>query len=79
MSKQPVIIIEDTAWAKDLEQSYEAYMEKCFDSVEEDIEFQTLSGDIFCGCQTCITREQLFFLVPKIIEGYKKGLVTLEE
>ena len=80
MSEPAKIIIDDVPWTKQLEEDYEEYLGKCFDSLEEDDEeFQTLSGDIFCGCQTCITREQLFFLVPKIIQGYKEGKLTIEE
>jgi hypothetical protein len=80
VSEPARIIIDDVDWTKKLEEDYEHYMEQCFDSVDDGPEdFKTLSGDIFCGCQTCITREQLFFLVPKIIQGYKEGRLTIEE
>jgi hypothetical protein len=41
--------------------------------------FETLSGQPFCGCDTCYTREQLYFLVPRIIKAYKEGKITLTE
>jgi len=46
---------------------------------DEESEFETLSTLPFCGCQTCYTREQLFFLVPRIIKAYKEGIIVLTE
>lgn len=83
MSKQE-FFIEDQEWAKQLESDFEDYIWSCEASLdnEEDEEgnpYETLSGEVFCGCQTCYVREQLFFLVPKIIHAYKNGQVTLNE
>lgn len=75
--------IEDVEWARQLESDFQDYVWSCETSLDyeedEDVEFETLSGEIFCGCQTCFTREQLFFLVPKIIKAYKNGQITLNE
>jgi len=81
MSKQQ-FVIEDQDWAKTLENEYEEYLWDCEASIdgEESDDFATLSGEPFCGCTTCYNREQMFFLVPRIIEGYKEGKITyLEE
>lgn len=76
--------IHDPAWSKTIEQEYEEYMMQCWDSIDGDIDeetepFTTLSGEPFCGCATCDTRETLFFYTPRLIEAYKAGQVTLEE
>lgn len=75
-------VIRDIEWSKELEQAYECYQ----DSLYEHIDWQegepepepTLSGEPFCGCTTCWTREQLYFLVPKIISGYLNGKVGIQ-
>jgi hypothetical protein len=73
--------LTDDQWSKDLESKYEEYIWDCESSVdgEESEEFTPLSGQPFCGCTTCYTREQLFFLVPKIIKAYKEGKIVLTE
>jgi len=75
------VIINDDAWAKKLETEYEEYMWNCESMVdgEEPDDFVTLSGEPFCGCSTCYTREQLFFLIPRIIDASQKGQVAVEE
>jgi hypothetical protein len=73
--------IENIEWSQPLEEEYQEYMWQCEASMdgEEDDEFVTLSGEPFCGCDTCYTREQLFFLSPRLIKGYKNGDITLTE
>jgi hypothetical protein len=73
--------IENIEWSQALEEEYQEYMWQCEASMdgEEDDEFVTLSGEPFCGCDTCYTREQLFFLSPRLIKGYKNGDITLTE
>lgn len=76
----PEFYLEDPEWGKELETSFEEYMWNCesmVDGEEPDDFTQTLSGEPFCGCSTCYTREQLFFLVPKIIQAYKEGKIVL--
>jgi len=34
-----------------------------------------ISGELFCGCELCLRRETVAFLIPVIIEGYKDGRV----
>ena len=78
---KPEFFLEDEAFAKDLEEKYEEYMWNCESMIDgdEDNDFVTLSGEPFCGCTTCYSREQLFFLVPQIIKAYKAGKITLTE
>lgn len=86
MSKQE-FFIEDLEWARQLETEYEEYMWDCEASAELDGEselyadnsFETLSGESYCSCSNCCTREQLFFLIPRIIKAYKNGQITLNE
>lgn len=80
-------VIEDVDWSLSLERDYEEYIARCEEMVDYDVDDErwgdpdtdTLSGEPFCGCSTCYTREQLFFLVPRIIEAYKQGKITIEE
>ena len=71
----------DQKWAEDLERSYEEYLWDCEASIdgEESEDFATLQGEPFDGCSTCYTREQLFFLIPRIIKAYKEGKITVNE
>ena len=81
MSKEFEIYDED--WAEKLQADYEDYMWNCEslldldDDAEEANTIETLSGEPYCGCSTCHTREQLFFLVPRIIKAYTSGQVNL--
>lgn len=72
--------ITNMFWAKELETAYEEYMWQCEASIdgEEDDDFETLSGEPFCGCITCYTREQLSFLVPRILDAYKNGDISID-
>jgi hypothetical protein len=75
------VVINDDVWSKKLETEYEEYMWNCESMIdgEEPDNFTTLSGEPFCGCSTCYTREQLFFLVPRIIIASQNGQVAVEE
>jgi hypothetical protein len=79
MTSDNEFVLADPEWSGNLERQYEDYMWNCESSVdgEEDDDFKTLSGEVFCGCSTCYVREQLFFLVPKIIAAYKDGKIKL--
>jgi hypothetical protein len=74
-------VLNDIKWSQELENEYQEYMWQCESSIdgEEEEGFVTLSGEPFCGCDTCYSREQLFFLTPRIIAGYKEGKVSVEE
>ena len=79
-SKQE-FVINDHEWSQEIEQEYESYIWNCesmIDGEEPDDFKTTLSGEPFCGCTTCYTREQLFFLIPRIIKAYKEGKIALE-
>ena len=69
--------IVNTEWSRELERDFQEYIFACEESIDEEEHFATLSGEYFCGCSVCYTREQLFFLTPRIIEAYEKGFVKL--
>ena len=74
--------IVDFHWSQELEDEYTTYMANCESTIDSDFyeennDFQTLSGQPFCGCDVCYTREQLFFLVPRIIDAYKTGKIVI--
>lgn len=70
----------DEAWASKLEQEFEEYMDACMffaDADEEELDenFETVSGQPYCGCSTCYNREVIMFLIPRIIDAYKTGIL----
>jgi hypothetical protein len=80
MSKK--FVVTDQPWAYELEKGVEAYTDMLFEAVmegEEEEVPETLSAEPFCGCSDCFWREALFYLVPRIIEGYKEGKIELED
>jgi len=61
--------INDQAWASQLQRDLDEYMMRLQDSVDEDTDFETLSGQPYCGCSDCYWREVLCFVTPKIMEA----------
>ena len=75
-------VVNDQAWAHDLEKGVEDYTDMLFEAVwdnDEDSISETVSGEPFCGCSPCFWREALYYLVPRIIKGYEEGKLELEE
>lgn len=75
-------VVNDQAWAHDLEKGVEDYTDMLFEAVWEGGEDEipeTASGEPFCGCSACFWREALFYLVPRLLEGYNDGKVELIE
>lgn len=82
MSDRKVIpVVKDVEWSRQLEAAYEEYIATCEEQIDwvegEPEPVPTLSGEPFCGCSTCYSREQLFFLIPHIIEGYLYGKIGI--
>lgn len=77
--------IVDFQWSQELENDFTDYMANCESQIDQDyyeeggLEFETLSGQPFCGCETCYVREELWFLVPRIIAAYKEGKIVVPE
>lgn len=71
-------VIKDSEWAEELEQGLEEYMESLYESLDSDEDYETLSGQPFCGCGTCVTREMLWYATPIIMQGQTDGAVELE-
>jgi hypothetical protein len=77
--------IHDKDWASRVQKDFEEYMGQCWEQVdaeffeEEAPDFVTLSGEPFCGCSTCESREILFFYTPLLLKAAAEGKVTLEE
>jgi len=74
--------VTDQAWAHELEKGVEAYTDMLFEATWDGLDEMmpdTLSGEPFCGCGPCFWRETLFYLVPRLLEGYNEGKVKLED
>jgi hypothetical protein len=77
--------IHDQKWAEEIQRDLEEYMGKCWEQADAEFyeeaveEFETLSGQPFCGCGTCEAREILFFYTPRLLKAAQEGKVTLEE
>ena len=73
-------VVNDEGWAQVLEKGVEDYTDMLMDAVYEGTEdeiTETISGEPFCGCSQCFWRETLFYLVPRLLEGYESGKVEL--
>jgi hypothetical protein len=74
--------VNDQDWAQTLEKGVEDYTDMLMDAVYEGTDdeiSETISGEPFCGCAQCFWRETLFYLVPRLLEGYEEGKVELFE
>ena len=81
MAKMP-IVINDEKWAEDLQERLDLYMDQLAESVnDEDPEnsFETLSGEYFCGCSNCYSRESLTFIANEILLGAQSGKIELAD
>lgn len=71
----------DESWARELEGGLEEYMGQLsallYDEDEVAEDFETLSGEGYCGCSTCEVREILSFVVPRAIQGFIDGKVLI--
>jgi hypothetical protein len=72
----------DHKWAQEIESGVLNYLEALInqdddynDSVEPEHPVETESGQPFCHCETCFWREALTYLIPRIIDGYQRGIV----
>lgn len=65
----------DVAWAKQLVQDFDEYIDNCMESVDVDAEFETVSGEFYCGCTECYHREVIMWLMPRLIDAYREGII----
>lgn len=65
--------INDAEWAKVLETELDSYIDSIQSwyvyNEEEGDEPEVLSGEPYCGCETCYWREVLFFVAPRIMQA----------
>jgi hypothetical protein len=68
----------DEDFGRELERGFERYMDSLFEGLDEEGEpVPTVTGSPFCSCGVCVTREQLAWATPRIIQGYIDGRVRL--
>lgn len=82
MIENKKFVVNDPDWAKTIETGVEDYTDMLFEAMWEgsdDEVSETLSGEPFCGCSQCFWREALFYLVPRLLEGYENGKIELED
>ena len=72
-------ILNDEKWAEELQANVEEYLMLLQDSIDEDEDMETLSGQPYCGCNVCYFRDMLFFVAPKIMRGQNEKKIELSE
>lgn len=70
--------INDEKWAEELQEGVEEYLMRLQDSIDEDEDMETLSGEPYCGCSQCYFREMLFFVSPEIMRGQNEKKIELK-
>ena len=78
MGAKMTFIINDEKWASSFQQDLEEYMMVLQDSLDEDEDVETLSGEPYCGCSDCYWREILFFASPKLMMAQNEGKIELD-
>jgi hypothetical protein len=61
--------INDEVWASQLQRGLDEYMMRLADSVDEDSDVETLTGQPYCGCSDCFWREILAYATPILLQG----------
>lgn len=73
--------INDVDWAQELEKGLEEYIDSLQNfyvyNDEEAPEVEPISGEPYCGCETCYWREVLFFVAPKIMKAQNDKKIEL--
>lgn len=70
----------DQAWARELESGLMEYIDDLMFTIEdEEGGMATVTGEPFCGCDTCYWREILAYVTPKILRGQQEGKTKLIE
>lgn len=69
--------INDEMWASKLQHDLEDYLMRLADSVDEDSDIDTLTGQPYCGCSDCFWRELLAFVTPALLKGQTDGKIEL--
>lgn len=72
-------IVEDELAVKRVEEMLGNYLDYLQNSVDEEGDHETITGEVYCGCDTCYMRETLALLVPMIAELLEAKAVTLED
>ena len=70
--------INDDKWLSNLLSEYEKHLWRLEDnllSLEKDL--VTITGLEFCGCAQCYSREQLAFMIPRIVRAFLAGTIQL--
>lgn len=78
----PGFVINDPEWADDIQRGVEEYTDMLFEAMWETSEegiSETLSGELFCGCGTCLWREAMTYITPKLFKGFEEGKIELED
>lgn len=69
----------DDDWGSMVESAIDLMLEEQMEGLESDDPPESPSGIMFCGCETCVTREMSYLITVLAIQGYKNGKVRLTE
>lgn len=69
--------INDQEWASQLQRDLDEYMMLLADSVDEDSDVETVTGQPYCGCSDCFWREILAYATPRLLQGHVDKKIEL--
>jgi hypothetical protein len=70
----------DEAEMSQVENAFNVWNMDLEDSIMSETEdFATVTDEPFCGCDICMTRETIAFLMPKILDLYVAGHIKLAD
>lgn len=66
----------NSEWMEGVQLQFHQYMESMMVAVDREEAWVGSSGRNFCGCEWCISREILAFLVPRLTRGVSSGMIA---
>lgn len=72
----PYFIESEESFAVEIETDLGAYLDALAASLDDEA-IETMSGVPYCGCDVCLVREILAFVVPRTLHAQQLGRVEL--
>lgn len=70
----------NSEWLEGVQLQFHQYMGAMMHAIDQEETWMGASGRDFCGCEWCISREILAFLIPRLTRGVNTGMIaTVQE